>query len=142
VVRVGDLLGDRRHDQELPDVVVTRTTDRVGAAIDLLQLYGISQLPVSEQAEGDALEGIVGSVSEKSLLDRAYRNPDVVERTVGEVMDRPLPTLGVEASLDDAFTLLSGGAAGLLAVRGGHAAGVVTKLDLLEYLAHRPDHRD
>jgi len=141
VVKVGDLLGDRRHDQELPDVVVTRTTDRVGAAIDLLQLYGISQLPVSEQADGDALEGIVGSVSEKSLLDRAYRNPDVVERTVGEVMDRPLPTLGVEASLDDAFTLLSGGAAGLLAVRGGHAAGVVTKLDLLEFLAHRPGNR-
>ncbi len=123
---------------ELPDVVVARTTDRVGAAIDLLQLYGISQLPVSEQADGDALEGIVGSVSEKGLLDRAYRNPDVVERTVGEVMDRPLPTLGVEASLDDAFTLLSGGVTGLLAVRGDHPAGVVTKLDLLEFLAHRP----
>ena len=142
VVRVGDLLGDRHHDQELPDVIVTRTTDRVGAAIDLLQLYGISQLPVSEQPEGDSLEGIVGSVSEKGLLDRAYRNPEVVERTVGEVMDRPLPTLGVEASLDDAFTLLSGGAAGLLAVRDEHAAGVVTKLDLLEYLAHRPNNRD
>ena len=74
-----------------PDVVLARTTDRVGAAIDLLQEYGISQLPVSEQPDGDALEGIVGSVSEKGLLDRAYRDPDVVERTVGEVMDRPLP---------------------------------------------------
>jgi cystathionine beta-synthase len=138
VVRVGDLLAERHHDPDLPDVVVARTTDRVGAAIDLLQMYGISQLPVSEQADGDALEGIVGSVSEKGLLDRAYRNPDVVERTVGEVMDRPLPTLGVEASLDEAFTLLSGGVTGLLAVRGGHPAGVVTKLDLLEFLAHRP----
>ena len=35
--------------------------------------------------------GIVGSISEKGLLDRAYRDPSVVERTVGEVMDRPLP---------------------------------------------------
>jgi cystathionine beta-synthase len=139
VARVGDLLKDRHHGPDMPDVIVTRTTDRVGAAIDLLQFYGISQLPVSEQSDGDALEGIVGSVSEKSLLDRAYRNPDVVERTVGEVMDRPLPTLGVEASLDDAFSLLSGGVTGLLAVRLGHAAGVVTKLDLLEYLAHRPN---
>ena len=41
----------------------------------LLQEFGISQLPVSEQPEGDALEGIVGSVSEKSLLDRAYPQP-------------------------------------------------------------------
>ena len=122
----------------IPDVVIARTTDRVGAAIDLLQLYGISQLPVSEQPDGDALAGIVGSVSEKSLLDRAYRNPDVVERTVGEVMDPPLPLVDASTSLDDAFALLSDGAAALVAVRGEHPAGVVTKLDLLEYLAHRP----
>jgi cystathionine beta-synthase len=138
VVRVGEVLRERHHGQEIPDVVIARTTDRVGAAIDLLQLYGISQLPVSEHAEGDDLAGIVGSVSEKGLLDRAYRDPEIVGRTVGEVMDRPLPILDVEAVLDDAFALLSGGAAGLLAIRSGHPAGVVTKLDLLEYLAHAP----
>jgi cystathionine beta-synthase len=138
VIRVGDLLATRRHEPEMPDVVIARTTDRVGAAIDLLQLYGISQLPVSQEAEGDALEGIVGSVSEQGLLDRAYRNPDIVGRTVGEVMDRPFPVVAVEASLDDAFALLAGGSPAALAVRAGHPAGVVTKLDLLEFLAHRP----
>ena len=60
-----------------------------------------------------------------------------MERTVGEVMDRPLPTLDLAASLDEAFALLSGGAPGLLAIRDGRAAGVVTRLDLLEHLAHR-----
>jgi cystathionine beta-synthase len=134
--RVGELLA-ARHGPDMPDVVVARTTDRVGAAIDLLQLYGISQLPVSEQPDGDALAGMVGSVSERGLLERAYRNPEIVERTVGEVMDRPLPTLEVTATVDEAFALLSGGAAGLLAVRSGHPAGVVTRLDLLEFLAHR-----
>ena len=136
VVRVAELIGARHHGPDIPDVVLARTTDRVGAAIDLLQLYGISQLPVSEQADGDALEGIVGSVSEKGLLERTYRNPEVVERTVGEVMDRPLPTLDVTASVDQAFALLSSGAPALLAIRGRRPAGVVTKLDLLEYLAH------
>jgi cystathionine beta-synthase len=138
VVRVGELLRERGHGAELPDVVLARTTDRVGAAIDLLQLYGISQLPVSEQTDGEELAGFVGSVSEKGLLDRAYRNPEIVERTVGEVMDRPLPMLDVGASLDEAFALLSDGAAALLAIRAGRPAGVITKLDLLEYLAHQP----
>ncbi len=137
VARVGELLADRHHGADLPDVVLARTTDRVGAAIDLLQLYGISQLPVSEQSDGDALAGIVGSVSEKGLLERAYRNPEIVERTVGEVMDRPLPMLAVTATVDEAFGLLSGGAAGLLAVRRGHPAGIITRLDLLEFVAHR-----
>ncbi len=139
IVRISELLRDRHRDPEIPDVVIARTTDRVGAAIDLLQLYGISQLPVSEQPEGDDLTGIVGSVSERGLLDRAYRNPSVVERTIGEIMDRPLPTLGVETTLDDAFAILSDGADALLALRGERPAGVVTKLDLLEYIAHRGD---
>jgi cystathionine beta-synthase len=118
--------------------VVARTTERVEAAIEQLQEFGISQMPVSERAEGDELGGIVGSISEKSLLDRAYRDPAIVGRTVGEVMERPLPTIPVDASLDEAFAALSDGAAALLAVRDERAAGVVTKLDLLEFLSHRP----
>ena len=138
VTRVETLLRARHHDQAIPDVVLARTTDTVGVAIDLLQEYGISQLPVSELPDGDALTGIVGSVSETSLLDRAYRNPEIVERTVGEVMERPLPTLDVGASVDEAFGLLSGDAPALLAVRGDRPAGIISKLDLLEHLAHRP----
>ncbi len=123
VSRVEELLLERHHDQPIPDVVLARTTDRVGVAIDLLQEYGISQLPVSEQPDGDALAGIVGSVSEKSLLDRAYRNPEIVDRTVGEVMERPLAIIDTSATVDEAFSLLSGGAAALLAVRGDRPAG-------------------
>jgi cystathionine beta-synthase len=138
VVRMGELLADRHHGADLPPVILARTTDRVGEAIDTLQRFGVSQLPVSEHPDGDALEGIVGSVSERGLLDRAYRDPAIVDRTVGEVMDRPLPALEVAASLDEAFALLSDGAAALLAIRDGHPAGVVSRMDVLEHLAHRP----
>jgi len=136
--RVAELLADRHHAPEMPPVVVARTTERVGDAIATLQAYGISQLPVSEDAEGDAVVGLVGSISEKGLLDRAFHDPSVVGRTVGEVMDPPLPLVEASATLDEAFALLSGGAQALVAVRGDRPAGVVTKLDFLEYLAHRP----
>jgi cystathionine beta-synthase len=141
-VHIGDLLTDRHHDADRPQVVLARTTERVGAAIEKLQAYGISQMPVSEarvdEPDPDRIDAIVGSISERGLLDRAYRDPSVVERTVGEVMDRPLPIVDVTASLDDAFRLLSGAVSALVAVRGGRPAGIVTKLDLLEYVAHRP----
>jgi cystathionine beta-synthase len=136
--RIEALLDDRHRAAELPPVIVARTTERVGDAIATLQTYGISQLPVSEEAEGDDVVGLVGSINEKGLLDRAYRDPSVVERTVGEVMDPPLPLVEASATLDEAFALLSGGASALVAVRGERPAGVVTKLDLLEYLAHHP----
>lgn len=137
--RVGAVLAARHHGPALPPVVLARTTDTVATVIDTLQRYGISQLPVTER-DDDAIEGIVGSIDERGLLERAYRNPAVVERTVGEVMLRPLPQIDAEASLDDAFAVLSGGAAAILVVRGGHPSGVLTKLDLLEHLAHRSGH--
>jgi cystathionine beta-synthase len=133
--RIETLLADRHRDPDRPSVVVARTTERVGDAIETLQAYGISQLPVSEAPEGDDVAGLVGSISEKGLLDRAFRDPSVVERTVGEVMDPPLPVVEASASLDEAFALLSGASA-LVVIRGGRPVGVTTKLDLLEYLAH------
>jgi cystathionine beta-synthase len=138
--RVEELLADRHHGPEIPAVVVARTTERVGTAIATLQTYGISQLPVSEDADGDAVKGLVGSISEKGLLDRAFRDPTVVDRTVGEVMDPPLPMVDAGATLDEAFALLSRGANALVAIRGDRPAGVVTKLDLLEFLSHRGHH--
>jgi len=51
-------------------------------------------------------------------------------------MDRPLPIVQAEASLAEAFGQLTGTASALLAVRSGRPIGIVTKLDLLEYLAH------
>jgi cystathionine beta-synthase len=135
--RVAEVLRNGHRGREMPTLVMARTTDRVGAAIDLLQLYGISQMPVSEAPEGDEIDAIVGSVSERSLLERTYRDPTVVSRTVGEVMDKPLPTVAGMASLDSAFSLLSDGAPAVMVIDDNRASGVVTKLDLLEYLAHR-----
>jgi len=135
-VRVGDLLAERHHGAALPALVLARTGETVGAAIERLETYGISQLPVAEEGGGETVEGLVGSISEKGLLERAYRDPTVVERTVGELMDPPLPLVPLGATLDEAFGLLSGGAPALVAVAAERAVGVITKLDLLEYLAH------
>ncbi len=134
--RVSALFAADRHGPQLPYVVLARTTDTIADVIETMERYGISQMPVSER-DDDAIEGIVGSISEKSLLERAYRDPAVVERTVGEVMDRPLPTIDDAAAIEDAFQALAEGAPALVAVADGRPAGVVTKLDLLEYLAHR-----
>jgi cystathionine beta-synthase len=95
-------------------------------------------VPVSER-DDDAIEGIVGSISERSLLERAYRDPQVVERTVGEVMDRPLPLIDQSSSVEDAFELLTGDVLALVAVDRQRPVGIVTKLDLLEYLTRRRD---
>ena len=54
-------------------------------------------------------------------------------------MDRPLPLVAVDASLDQAFALLSSEATAVIATRGDRPVGVLTRTDVLEYLAHRPN---
>jgi hypothetical protein len=61
----------------------------------------------------------------------------VVERTVGEVMDPPLPLIDAGAAHDDALGVLSGAVGAVVAVSAGRPAGVVSKHVQLEYLAHR-----
>jgi cystathionine beta-synthase len=133
-VSVADVLRNGHQPAELPAVVLARTTDTVADAIATLERYGISQMPVTER-DDQRIEGIVGSISEKGLLERAYRNPETVERTVGEVMDKPLPVIAGTATVDEAFELLAAGAPALVAVAAEQPLGVITKLDLLEYLA-------
>ena len=50
-------------------------------------------------------------------------------------MDTPLPFVDVEASLDQAFALINAGASAVVATRGDRPIGVVTRLDVLEYLS-------
>src|SRR4051812_20111003 len=107
IARVADLLARRDHPVDRPPVVLARTTERVGVAIERLLEFGISQMPASEDPAGAAVSGIVGSINEKGLLDRAFRDPTIVERTVGEVMDPPLPLVDASATLDEAFALLT-----------------------------------
>jgi cystathionine beta-synthase len=133
-VSVADVLRNGHQPAELPAVVLAKTTDKVADAIATLERYGISQMPVTER-DDQRTDGIVGSINERGLLERAYRNPEIVERTVGEVMDRPLPTVSGSASVDEAFELLAAGAPALVAVAEEQPLGVITKLDLLEYLA-------
>jgi len=52
-------------------------------------------------------------------------------------MQPPLPTVDDAASVDEIVTALTGRSNAVLVASGGAPAGVVTRSDLLEYLAHR-----
>jgi cystathionine beta-synthase len=101
-----------------------------------MQHYGISQLPVVEAEGNNGDSRMVGSIQERTLLDRVYRDPTLVESSVGAAMDPPFPTIPNNADMDEAFDLLLGGAPALVVTdRGERPVGMITKLDLLEFVA-------
>ena len=105
-----------KHDEEseLPDLVTIDSAKKVGAAIELMQRYGISQLPVVRHGTADSVTDIVGSIQERSLLDRVFKNPDALNEDIAIAMQPPLASVDVRDSLDDVFADLSGPSAAVV----------------------------
>jgi cystathionine beta-synthase len=138
-LRVADLLG-HRHGQ-VPELVAVAPGETVGRAIDMLQEYSISQMPVAQWHNGHRTGDIVGSIQEKSLLARVFREPDTVESLVSEIMDPPLETIDVREEIETIIGPLLGDETALIATQGETPVGVITRSDLLEYIAHVRDPR-
>ena len=126
--------GHEHGDADLPELVTVHAATTVGDAIELMQRYGISQLPVrgGEHREAE----IVGSLQERSLLDRIYRDPGVVALAVASAMDPPFRTMPADAPVEEAFQALLGGDPAVVVIDGSAAVGMVTRADLLEFVAH------
>jgi len=123
------------REREMPELITVSSREKVGKAIDLLQEYGISQMPVTEDGSGRSKK-LVGSIQERTLLDRVYRDPGLIETTVGAAMDGPFPTITSGAHVDEAFNALLGGATALIVMDQDRPVGIITRLDLLEFMAH------
>ena len=133
VVRVEEVLGAKQGD--VPTFVSIGAREKVRHAVDTLQQYGISQAPVARE-EGDEVTSIVGSIQERDLLDRIFRDPDALQADVAEVMGPPLPLVEREDPVEVAFEQLQQAPAVVVA-GAGKTLGVLTRSDLLEFLAHQ-----
>lgn len=135
--RIGEVIGAKhRGESSVPDMVTVSMHEKVGKAIDLLQAYGISQVPVGKQAVVEETDDLVGSVHERNLLDQVFRDADAVEREVHELMGDPLPVVQMSAGVDAMFRDLRGAEA-IVVADGGRPIAVLSRSDLLEFLASR-----
>jgi cystathionine beta-synthase len=126
-----------RKGTELPSIVHIHPDEPVREAIATLHTYAVSQMPVVKREQLESRDDVVGSIRERGLLDRAYRDPQVLDRTVGEVMEEPLPMVDVRDTVDEAMTVLTGGAAALLVCEGPRPVGVLTRADVLDFLMRK-----
>jgi len=99
--RVREVLATHAADGTVPSLVAVEVGKTVGEAIDLMQRYNISQLPVVEGTDGDRT--VVGSIAERTLLDRVYRDPAVVTASVSAAMDPPFTSVAAASSSASSF---------------------------------------
>jgi len=134
VPRVRDLL--RAKAGETPALVTVSAHQKVAEAIDVMERYSISQIPVVRDGEVETLADVIGSLQDRALLDLVFKNGDALHEDVAVAMQGPLVAVEAGASVDEIVTALTGGTNAVVVAEAGRPIGVVTRSDLLEYLAH------
>jgi cystathionine beta-synthase len=133
VIRVEEVLMAKHG--ELPPLITVGAHDKVRQAVERLQEADISQAPVVREESTDVSQ-FVGSIRDRELLDRIFRDPDALQADVAEVMAPPIPLVEFDDPIESAFGELEHGPA-VLVTKAGQVLGVLTRSDLLDFLAHR-----
>jgi cystathionine beta-synthase len=134
---VDRLLASKREEKaDVPELVTISAHQKVGEAIDLMQRYSVSQLPVVRDGSSESLADFIGSLQDRDLLDRVFKNPDALYEDVASAMQPPLAAVETSQTLDEVFATLTGRTNAVVVAREGRPIGVLTRSDLLEYLAH------
>ncbi|MFL6158905.1 MAG: cystathionine beta-synthase [Marmoricola sp.] len=129
---VGEVL--RGKAGTMPDLVHTHPTETVAEAIHILKEYGVSQMPVVRAEPPVMAAEVAGSVSERALLEALFAGQAKLADQVEAHMSPPLPTIGASAGVAEAIASL-GDADALLVQDEGRPVGVLTRADLLTFLA-------
>ena len=135
------LRSKRIKEAAVPELVTIGAHQKVGEAIDVMQQYSISQLPVVRDGDAQSLADVIGSLQDRDLLDRVFKNPDALHEDVATAMQPPLATIEADETLNEVFATLRGRTNAVVVARAGRPVGVLTRSDLLEYLAHNRNAR-
>ena len=128
----GDVL--RRKSGQLPDLVHTHPNETVRDAVEIMREFSVSQMPVVS-AEPPVMAGeVVGSVSERALLEDLFTGRAAPADAVADHMAAAFPLVGSGEDLPDVQRML-GRTDAVMVVDDGKPAGVLTRADLLGFLA-------
>jgi len=132
-ITIADVL--RRKGTRLPEMVHLHPTETVREAIDVLREYGVSQVPVVRAEPPVMSAEVVGSVVERDLLDALFSGHAALSDALEKHMSPPLPMIGGGEPVTAAMTALEKADAAVVLI-DGKPAGVLTRQDLLGFLAH------
>jgi cystathionine beta-synthase len=129
---VGEVL--RGKSGAMPDLVHTHPGETIAEAVQILQEYSVSQMPVVRAEPPIVAAEVAGSVSERTLLEALFTGAAHLTDQVEDHMSPPLPTIGSSESAQAAVAMLEEADA-VLVHEDGKPVGVLTRQDLLAFLA-------
>jgi len=113
--------------------VVVGPDDTLQAAYWKMKMYDVSQLPVMQGEE------LIGIVAETDILLSVTARSGSFDLKVSQAMAKNLLTVDASASIDELLSVFNAGMTAII-VDGGAFLGLITPIDLLQYLRKRIGH--
>ena len=129
---VHDVIKTKRGD--LPDLVHAHPSDTVRDAIQIMNKYGVSQLPVLTAEPPVVMGEVAGALDETSLVDAVFSGRAQMSDNAGAHLGAPLELIGVNEPVTAARAALATSNA-LLVTEDGKPVAVLTRQDLLNFLS-------
>ncbi|MEE2888654.1 MAG: cystathionine beta-synthase [Planctomycetota bacterium] len=114
------------------EVITAKIDATVANVVDIFKDRGISQIPVTDDG---ALAGIL---TETDVLQAMVGGSTNESTTVAEVMERNVSTIPLHASTSALPEIFERGEVGVVLDDDRQVCGILTKLDLIEYLTKTP----
>lgn len=99
---------------------------KIGEAIKIMNREGVDQVPVIEGSE------FVGSVASSSLLDKIISDPQLKDKFVGDIMDKPMLFVALDSTLDVLSSMLNKDNKALLVRDEAKKVHIITQHDVLK----------
>ncbi len=115
--------------KQIKNLVAADVHETVASAFKKMKELNLTQLPVSE---GDT---IVGSLSERRILELLVDNPVHREDEVGKVMNKPFPVLDLNATASDISRHISKDNTAVMVKTNLGTWSIITEFDLIEAMA-------
>jgi cystathionine beta-synthase len=127
-----DVLASKQHG--LPEFVHTHPAETVATAIGIMREYDVSQIPVIKEEPPVMVAEVIGSIIERDLLDALVAGRARRDDPVGGLMSEPLPMVGSGEAVSSVVAALEKAGAALV-LMDGKPAGMITRQDLLAFMA-------
>jgi len=125
------LMAILRRKERIAGIVAVEAGATVREAVDMMRDYDISQLPVMDKGK------VVGSMQEAALIQKLLKGKKASEKKVRDVMDKPFPMVDPGTPLDRIYKMLMRGSPAVVVGTDRKLEGIVTRIDVIEYLAER-----
>ena len=127
-----ETLGDLLRAQSRRALVAVTSADSVGTTVERMKEHGVSQVPVVDDGR------LVGIVTESDLLSKLAGGGATTASAAAEVMFRNVRTVHVRDDAGVLRELFKSHYAAVVLDDDERVAGVLTEIDLVEYLTRSP----